>query len=402
MFKKTSLCFLLSLLLFAVPAPASTVIKLEEVAFLSDYAQEAIWLNEKEIAVGRWDGITTIFHNEGRELTPHQALISPSKQGVTMLAKLSDTAFASSNGKESIVVYEKTSDEFCLKSCYNYPPYVGEANSATLSISGGEPFLVTGHAEGVILVWKVTQNALELVRLVPLRSPHPIKSPFHLKNIRGVTPWRPGLVLTGSEDGDICLVDISTGKILQRQCYNESAQRGINALFCLDNYVLVGNCADGAADKNLWLYAVQETGFALLDSINLVHNTALPQVFTFDVKLFHPDQASYYFFCTTGEGLLWYGSIVSDKLNTIDCVEIAPVGGAALAIHPTQPRLAAIAYDNYLFDLVISIDKLKQLATRPVTPIPLAKNLTRDSTAQGNPQQLGEDFFRSLMQLLKK
>lgn len=402
MFRQKSFLFLLPFLLAVVAVPASTVVKLEEVAFLSDYAQEAIWLNEKEIAVGRWDGITTIFQNEDRKLTPHQALISPSKQGVTMLAKLSDTAFVSSNGKESIVVYEKANDEFCLKSCYNYPPYVGEANSANLSVVGGDSFLVTGHAEGVLIVWKVTQNELHLIRLIPLRSPHPIKSPFHLKNIRGVAPWRPGLVLTGSEDGDICLVDISTGKILQRQCYNENAQRGVNALFCLDNYVLIGNCADGAADKNLWLYAVQETGFALLDSINLVHNTALPQVFTFDVKLFHAAQASYYFFCTTGEGLLWYGSIVSDKLNTIDYVEVAPVGGAALAIHPTEPRLAATAYDNYLFDLVISIDKFKQLATRPVTPMPLAKKSTRESTAQRTAQQLGEDFFRSFFQLLKK
>ena len=51
----------------------------------------------------------------------------------------------------------------------------------------------------------------ECVRVIDIRSPDPVPSPYRLWNIRAVVPRRDQIVVTGAEDGDLCLVGVSSG-----------------------------------------------------------------------------------------------------------------------------------------------------------------------------------------------
>lgn len=81
-----------------------------------------------------------------------------------------------------------------------------------------------------------------------------------------------------------------------------------------------------------------------LDSKNLVANTSLAQVFSFDVTS-TVDGDDILFFCSTGEGLLWFSQIENESLCVAGSKKISDQGGAALAIHPTKNRLAAVGHD---------------------------------------------------------
>jgi len=72
-----------------------------------------------------------------------------------------------------------------------------------------------------------------------LQSNHPVESPYKLWNIRSILPWQEGIVITASEDGDLCMIDLFEGKILHRQRYNENAKRGINHIFFSKDYLLL-------------------------------------------------------------------------------------------------------------------------------------------------------------------
>jgi len=185
---------------------------------------------------------------------------------------------------------------------------------------------------------------------IDVRSPDPIPSPYQLKNIRGVERWQPGFVVTGSEDGDICLINILEGMVVARMRYNECAQRGINDIDSCGDHLLVSNCSVGPDDKNLWLYRVKEDGFELLDSVNLRVDSMRNQVFNFCI-----DQAlvgdKQYFFSATQEGVVWIGFVENDRLVILGKREVSTRIGAALAYEPTS-RLLAVAGDNiHLFEV---------------------------------------------------
>jgi hypothetical protein len=93
-----------------------------------------------------------------------------------------------------------------------------------------------------------------------VRSPNPIPSPFPIKNIRGVERWEPGYVVTGSEDGDICLVKVVEGSAAARMRYNATAQRGVNDIDTCGDYLVPANCSVGPDDKNLRLYRIHGDG----------------------------------------------------------------------------------------------------------------------------------------------
>jgi hypothetical protein len=317
-------------------------------------AQAVRWIDNEYFAVGRWDGTLTIFHRRvdsaGKAGTPiiSAALIAPSLAGVEMITRIQDQLFASSNDDRSIVVWRADTVEgkgigerFLLM----YDPVCGVANDGTTTIIDGKLYFVTGHAKGYLLIWRVERDdTIELVRLLDLRSPNPVPSPYLLKNIRGVERARPGFVVTGSEDGDLCLVNVLNGVVVARTRYNPCAQRGINDVDTLKEYLIVANCSVGSTDSNLWLYRVGASGFKVLDSVNLKIDATLPQVFNFCVDQALVDGV-HYFFAATQEGVVWVGLVDNDKLCTIGSKPVSTTFGAALAYEPTR-RMLAVAGDN--------------------------------------------------------
>jgi len=93
--------------------------RLRTLLTITNLTQAAIWLNEEELAVGRWDGTITIF-NCKNSLSILQALVPPKKQGITMLEKMDDCTFVSSNGSSSIAIWRHGHEGYFLRNTYNF------------------------------------------------------------------------------------------------------------------------------------------------------------------------------------------------------------------------------------------------------------------------------------------
>jgi WD40 repeat protein len=321
-------------------------------------AQEVRWLDERKFAIGRWDGTLTTFHlpstpNTGPTIT--SAAVSPAFSGVEMIANVTPDFFVSSIDGNSLGIWEKNTIHQCTGIPFSRAPFdekAGVANSGTMISDGAERFLVTGHAEGFILIWEVGSGTpqLRLVRILDMRSPSPIASPYRLWNIREIAQAGNGLAISGSEDGDLCAISIPDGVVQSRIRYNATAQRGVNDLSVLDDYLIVANCSVGNADKNLWLYKVQGTDLKLVDSKNLKTDANAAQTFNFTVELAEHNGGLVYF-SATEEGLLWAGDVREDRLLDGVNTPVSSHFGAALNFEPTQ-RLLAVAGDNiHLFHL---------------------------------------------------
>lgn len=86
----------------------------------------------------------------------------------------------------------------------------------------------------------------------------------------------------------------------------------------------------------------------LLDAVNLLKNTALPQSYDFDADLYE-NAGELHFFASTQEGLLWEGIIDAGKLNVVGMGVIDQEGAAALDLAPSGTYLGAAAEQVMLF-----------------------------------------------------
>ncbi len=316
-------------------------------------AQVTEWINQTSFAVSRWDGSLTLFRPpQAGEFGPAllQATSAPSLQPIQMITALSPTSFVTSNDAQSLQVWLQAGGMFLRVFQANYDPTLGIADSGAAFSLNGTNWLVTGHENGYIAIWKVLGPALLLQKTLSIRSPNPIPSPFQLWNVRGIAHWKNGIIATGSEDGDVTLIQIPDGTVLARMPYSPIAQRGINAISIKDDYLVVANCSVGSADRNLWLYQIANNQIVPLDSINLVKDHTRAQVFNFSVKLDKVD-GRIYFVSSTEEGLLWFGDVVSDHLQTLSNTQVAEIGGAALSVQSDTHSVASAAFDIQLFTI---------------------------------------------------
>src|SRR5262249_24463405 len=142
------------------------------------------------------------------------------------------------------------------------------------------------------------------------------------------------LVVTGSEDGDVCVVRVPDGAILSRTVYNPGAQRGINNIAVHGQDLLVANGSVGPDDENLWYYRVDLGAgtIALRDSVNLRVNPSAPQVFNFPT-VWGLYEGGVCFYSSTEDGALWMGTVNGQNLSIIGYQEVTSPLGSALAFH---------------------------------------------------------------------
>lgn len=310
-------------------------------------AQVVIWLDHERFAVGRWDGTLTIFRSpmsgESGPVLLQDAAV-PTLQPIQMITRVSSTSFVSSNDKGSLELWTERNGLFQTAGELTYSPELGVANSGVVFNWDGKQWLVTGHEQGYIVIWKIDDGKPSLSRTIMVRSSDPIPSPYKLWNVRGVAFWKNGLIVTGSEDGDLVVIKIPSGTIVSRIRFNQSAQRGINSISISDDYLVVANCTVGPSDKNLWLYRIDQGRIVPLDAMNLEKQTSRPQVYNFDVELVKLADARY-FLASTEEGLIWIGAVDRDHLKVFGDVSVAPpTGGAAIATRD-DGEVAAVAFD---------------------------------------------------------
>lgn len=292
-------------------------------------AQQATWLDDEHFAVGRWDGSLSIFNKttsatKGPVITT--AVSAPADQGIQMLDWIAPGKFISSNDGASMVVWNSPSGEFqkvSVSQKLSYDSAYGIANCSTSQNLGNTLYIATGHENGYLLLWTadVDGSKVGFLQAIDLRSSSPL-NPWGLQNIRGASWFLSDSnsikVATGSENGEICVVDVPSGQVLSRTLYNPEAKRGINAISTAGQNLLVANCSVGSSDKNLWYYWIDGNDWSvtLRDSKNLMVDRSAPQVFNFDVTWgWYFDGPC--FFSATEEGELWMGTIEGNRTLSI-------------------------------------------------------------------------------------
>lgn len=333
---------LLSSPLLAVQEP--TIIPTPSTTY--NLAQVVEWINDDVFAVGRWDGTISVFREPVsiNEYGPViiQAFTTPGRKGVEMLQKIGKAFVVSSNSSRSMAVWRIHDNMLTLEDILPYDPKLGTVNASTDLLIDGKLCFVAGHANGYVSHWAYDGEEFKLIKVVDVRTSSSPANPFNLYNIRGVVPYKKDLVILASEDGDISIYKVSTGEVLVRKRYNHVAKRGINSISYESGYLLVGNCSVGAEDKNLWLYKISEQSIDLADSINLIKDVSMDQVFDFDVELLKRHD-NMYFYASTGEGLIWFGEVANEHLIPLDNAKVSAEGGAALDIDPDKNNIAAIS-----------------------------------------------------------
>ncbi|MEI7940712.1 MAG: hypothetical protein WCK27_28890, partial [Verrucomicrobiota bacterium] len=213
-------------------------------------AQTLRWVDGERFAVGRWDGSLTLFRRPAypRESGPVllQSLASHSGREVGMVDVLPSGDLLTSDSADRLSIWVPQGEGFRRSYDAAYDATAGMLDSGCLVEDRGRQTYVSGHENGRIILWPFdARGPMRPLVTVDVRSPDPIRSPYPIKNVRGVVPWREGTVVTGAEDGDLCLVSVRSRTIFHRQRYNPTAQRGINGLALLGDLLLVSNCTVG-------------------------------------------------------------------------------------------------------------------------------------------------------------
>jgi len=325
-------------------------------------AQTAEWLDQDYFAVGRWDGSLSIFsYSDSLDNGPliSTAVSSPSTEGIQSIISLNDSMFVTSYINNSMIIWSKGGKYWKELNNFRILSYncdFGAVNSGKTYNLDNKTFLIIGHSNGFLTIWESIKNKYDfkIAKTMDLRSSKPT-NPWELNNIRAIqinhTEDGKIFILTGSENGDINLIDFPNGNILATKVYNSDAQRGINSVSLLDDLLLVANCSVGKSDKNLWLFKIDyyKAKIDFLDSINLRVDNSDPQVFNFCVRWgFY--KSGLCFFSSTEEGIFWMGRVKDkQKIEIIGYQTITSQLGAAIAFNK-QGNLVVVAYNLYEYD----------------------------------------------------
>jgi hypothetical protein len=340
-------------------APFALPIQPEGVTF--NMAQSAAWIDGDHFAVGRWDGSLTVFRfsaasNRGPLIAV--AACTPSAEGVQMITWVADRLVVTSNDDRSFAVWRPNDawDRLLLVRRVDYDPLFGDANSGDVLVLDGRIWLAVGHAHGFVSIWCAREGSttLDFVEAVDVRSATPT-NPWELHNVRGIgaveAPEWPPCFVTGSEDGDLCVITVPDVRLASRRTYNEAARRGINAVAVDGADVLVANCAVGSKDHNLWYFRLDPATLQLraCDAAMLKIDPEIEQAFTF-ATVWAEDDEGRCFFASTQEGALWMGRLAPHgRLALIGYQRVTSPVGAAMA-WANNGNLAFVGYDLYEFN----------------------------------------------------
>jgi hypothetical protein len=320
------------------------------VTFTSDVA----WLDARRFLLARYDGSSSVYRlpNEG-EFGPvlTNVFVAPSKAPIGMVTTVSDQLFVTANGADALAVWSNGADgTIALQAAVAYGPHAGPAHSGVFLAGEKNTRLVTGHENGFVLVWSIEAGQLTLLREVDVRSPSPIESPYKLKHVHGVVAGAPGsgTVITGSEDGDLTVLEVESGNILERRRYNPIAQRGINGLASDGAILAVVACAVGSADRNLWLFRIGPRGLEPAGSVNLALDRSRAQVFAFSVLVIG-EKTQRKIYATTEEDLLWSAEVDDQgNIGALVYAGLDPDSASALSFSATTGLLIAGGYNPHV------------------------------------------------------
>lgn len=319
-------------------------------------AQTAAWIDKQHYAIGRWDGSLCLFNaSQGSSAAPvvNKLISSPEHEGVQMIVPLGGGPFITSSDDRSVLVWRAPKDEWSKLAVANilrFDPALGVANSGAAVVLGAGLFLylVLGHANGYLSIWQAQGlDTWSLQATVDLRSRQPV-NPWKAHNIRAIAALEVvgdyGFVIAGSEDGDLNVIRVPDGRIINTVVYNPEATRGTSGLAVAGRVLLVANGAAGASDANLWSYAITPRAWTIENKARarLTIDPDAPQVFNFDVAASRQAGGAVAFLSVTQDGALWRGRVnPGGDLTIFGHQIVGPESlGAALCLQEDQLAVA--------------------------------------------------------------
>lgn len=326
----------------------------QKVATTFELAQTIVPLASGRFVVGRWDGSLQLWDmpSSGSIQGPTLRAVSivPSRVGVQMLVKLDAELLVSGNDQESLALWTMNEDGLTLRSIVEFPSRLGAATSGALVEWGAQKVVVVGHESGFVSLWQKTRWSLLYLGQTDVRSPSPVPSPYPLHHVRAVVPWKDGLVLLGSEDGDLTQLRLRLvghgvdAVVIHRARFSPTAQRGINGLALSGDLLSVTSCTVGRT-PNLHLLRVEPGRFISLDALELTKDTQREQVFAFAVVAADRPIGKT-LWVSTQEGLVWQLRVVDDKLRLSGWVPATSSGvGTALFYDKERQLLVAVGHE---------------------------------------------------------
>lgn len=318
-----------------------------------DLAQTILPLSAGQFAVGRWDGSLQLWDlppsrsNQGPTLRSVSTL--PSRAGVLSLVKIEEGLVLSSHDQGSLALWTQTEGGFALRSIVEFPSQLGAVTSGALVSVGTQKVLLIGHESGFVSLWQKTRWSLAWLGQTDVRSPSPVPSPYALRHIRAVVPWKDSLVLVGSEDGDVTQLRLRLvahgvdAVVIHRARHSPTAQRGINGMALLGDLLAVTSCTVGS-EPNLHLLRVEPGRLVPLDALELKRDSQREQVFSFAV-LAVDRPIGKTLWISTQEGLVWQVLVVDEKLRRWGSVSVSSGVGTALFYDKERQLLVAVGHE---------------------------------------------------------
>jgi len=327
-------------------------------------AQAAQWIDDEHYAVGRWNGVLSIVKFGKTVPTVDIRANLPDFEGVQMIETLSSNQILTSGDNKGMLLWDLCPERktLTLSGEIAFDSKFGVANSSSTYVYDSICYVIVGHASGWLTIWTATTSNeslgpgdFKLLHSVDLTSDKPT-NPWKMQNIRAIALHDSGegtgnrYVLTGSENGLICVVSVVTGSLVSSTVYNEKAERGINTISLAGNDLAVGNCAVGNNDFNFWYYSVNPADWSVTftQSINLVKDKTLLQSFCFDI-VWATHELGVYFIASTEEGILWILKKDSLKGKFVESISQKENGHLGSALCYRSGKLAATAYDLIQF-----------------------------------------------------
>ena len=187
--------------------------------------------------------------------------------------------------------------------------------------------LVLGHVNGYVTFWSVRQERPVLLKAVDVRSPSPLVLEPQIWHVRGVKFVAGDRVVTGSEDGDLCLLGFPDGRLRARCRFNDKARRGINDIAIEGSDLFVVSCAVGPEAPNLCGFKVSDDTISPRFEHILVQDQSRPNAFAFSVETRALDSRTEVIVSTI-EGLIWPGRLVDGDVAFETPLKVASEGGA--------------------------------------------------------------------------
>ena len=201
-------------------------------------AQAAQWIDDEHYAVGRWNGVLSIVKFGKTVPTVDVRANLPDFEGVQMIQTLSQNQILTSGDDKGLLLWDLCSgrNTLTLPGEIAFDSKFGVANSSATYMYGSIRYVIVGHASGWLTIWTATTSHeslgpgdFQLLHSVDLTSDEPT-NPWKMQNIRAVELHDSGegsgnhFVLTGSENGLICVVRFMTRSLVSSTVYNKKAE----------------------------------------------------------------------------------------------------------------------------------------------------------------------------------